>query len=343
MSQRTPNRFRLDDRVFLTMLAVSVLALCVLAFRYKSYEPCRPVSLIARDSVYFTDVPIQFRAESKGAETFEWNFGDGTPHVRSTSATVFHTFRGMGSYQVTVTVNGKCTQWKKIVVKKAQEVYDAPAAPEFSGPDSAYVNTFVTFTDRTLDATSWEWKFEESDNTGNSDRTASYRYTTPGPKTVFLRINGRSDRASTRMIYVKEQRQQSSGEKEDKTVKKKQDNGRNWRDIEINKEPDTPPPPPPPEQKKAPEISTGDLAAMLKQVASGKKTAADFSEYLCGNTNIEVYYNDRKMSFTEMCETIRKVKREKKIKSLEVQKLYKSPLNCILSLSVDLDKKGLFN
>lgn len=343
MEKKSSSRFRIDEQVFFTMILVGILALIVLAFRLKTDEPCKPIQIkfTNNGSVFFQDAPVSFNATTKGGKTFEWDFGDGSQLETRATSNIIHTYKTARTYTVTVTVNGQCDEEEKIVIKRAPVFVDKRMLPQFSVPDSAIVGKPVTFTDSTEDATSWEWSFGETGNVDNKKRVASYMFTSHGPKTIYLKINGRPDRASTKMIYVKENPRQRPEE----DTRQRNDNGgrSNRRIIVVSADsPTTPHINVDVPIVRAPEVSNEQLRVLLMQVVSGEKKAGDFSEYLCGKLNIMVVYNNKTMTFSEMCNKIRGVKKQGKVRSLVPSQFRNGTDGCIESMNVVLEKKGLF-
>lgn len=337
MATQSSFRYRLDGTVALTFILVGALSFFIFAFRFKASKACYPISF-RKDSVFFQDDPISLEVFTKDAQSFAWDFGDGTPAESSTSPTNIHMYRQTGRYTVKITVNGKCEEWKEVrIVARPIEMNRRPVVMQ--GPDTAVVNVPVTFTDNTSGATAWEWRFGETDEIDNTNRVATYIFREAGPKEIYLKVNGRNDMTTSRMIYVKDDPRLKEKKDNVKPVNKNKPTVRppfNLKDSPTIKRND------PVEVKKeeVPSISNDDLEEQLKQVASGRKTAGDFSRYLC-DLNMEVFYNKKKMTFAGMCEEIRKKVEDKNyVKSIHVIQT-KIDHGCITFLNVTLDKYGL--
>ena len=94
--------------------------------------------------------------------------------------------------------------------------------------------------------------------------------------------------------------------------------------------------------KEAPSISPGQVESMLWQIVKKEKNADILSEYMCGNTNITVTYNNKNTPFETMISELRSHKL-KKIKSLTIISIIKGANNCITSMVITADiKTGLF-
>jgi PKD repeat protein len=138
---------------------------------------------ITLDSIF--PARVQFMANSVGATSWLWDFGDGTG---STLENPLHTFPVFAPYAVTLTIsNGACTLF-----------YD-PSPFIFGGPDTTPVDTGhgpvyqvqegcipfnVLFTNTVNNAVSWRWDFGDGDTSNVEYPT--HTYDMPGIFTVVL-------------------------------------------------------------------------------------------------------------------------------------------------------------
>jgi hypothetical protein len=328
------------------------VCLFILAFKIRNFEPCVPVYLSANPSVTYEGSTIVFKAESRGARKFEWDFGDGSQSGLN-GANVTHNYARAGRYTVMVTVNGKCYKLTDVNVMKAPVIINNDQRPLFSGPVVTDIHKQVTFRDSTPDATSWEWNFGENDIgiVDASGRVAVYTYKKPGIKQIYLRINGSSNRIGTWEIAVNYPKKEeyipppSGGRPKDPG---------NTGPIKIR--PTEPPigpkdvPPPiilpntdkPNELKVTDDIQPDGISEFLEEVVSGKKKAADFHKYFCGDKNITVEYNDQLMTFNQMCKELREIRKIKNIEKPVVKVAKTKETNCVVFMNVTVYKKGFF-
>ncbi len=102
----------------------------------------------------------------------------------------------------------------------------------------------------------------------------------------------------------------------------------------VEKKPEPPPPPP-----KTPSIKSAELEQMLFNFSQGKIEESSFSPYLCNQLQTTVRFDNKSMTFQQMCAAIKKIK-PKRIKKITVlSATYDN--SCISALEVDLRKKGL--
>jgi len=333
----------IDEKVIITMIICSALAILVLAFRYKTYEPYSPVNISVQEGTLYTDELIQFKADGTDVKgkTLQWNFGDSS-NEHDEGITANHQFINPGRFDITLTIGGNHQEHKTILVVKAEPVSVPLSTPQFTGPQKAIVGEIVTFKDATSNATQWEWWFGEKisatpDATG---RIVKYAFKEPGNKTVTLVVNGNITGSLT--VFV-----------ENKPIPKPPHEN-NTPPPPVSPKPTVPPLPNPtpvdsskvaseaPKHPKAPDVSEDQLAVMLKKVVDGDKSAADFSQYfLDGNLNTTVYSNGTGMPFKSFCEELKGIKKSRNIKTFKVVGVDKDANNYIRSLNVKYEKYGL--
>jgi hypothetical protein len=346
MNKRTSSNTRLDEQVYLTMGALCVLSVLILAFRYASGSPCSPVSIRSNNSSFIKGTPVRFVAETQGGKSFEWDFGDGAITKEYATSTQ-HTYIIPGHYTVSVIVNGECSDLQNIIVKDAPVVV-TNFQPTILVDDTGYINQPIIVEDASINSTSWEWRFEEGGAVDATDRKATHTYTTAGTKKIFLQVNGRPDLQTARSITVIDRNAQKAA-----LAKFRQAAYRPQPQVIIlPAKPSTDPlssqqaqaqeqPKKPEEKPKAPEVSEDQMANLLKAVNEGSKTPEDFSSYLCGNLSTPVFYNGNKMTFAKLCEELKSSIKKGKIKKISVG-LTRDQSNCIISMVVTVDKKKGF-
>ena len=129
--------------------------------------------------------PVQFYANSLGATSWLWDFGDGGT---STQQNPLHVYQNPGNYNVTLTIsNGVCTLF-----------YDPPPF-DFGSPDTTPIDPGnpgipeiqqgcaplnVQFTNHISGTVIWNWDFGDGDS--SNVEFPSHVYTTPGIYNVVL-------------------------------------------------------------------------------------------------------------------------------------------------------------
>lgn len=341
MNKRSSSSFRVDEQVYITMAVLCVVALVTLAFRYATSHTCSPITMQINANAFIEGNVITFKAETQGGKVFAWNFGDNTGGVEEHESSSTHVYKNAGKYTVTVTVNGECTEVQNVVITEAPVVSNNSLLPMFIGPDTAYVNQPVGYEDISMNSTSWEWHFEDAGTIDASTRKASHTYTTAGPKKILLKVNGKADLVTGRLIYVIDREAQKNAAREAKREPSKP----KVTTLVLPANPTTAPLPNPtpveekkPEEKpKVPTVTDQQLEGMIKDVIAGNKTANDFASYLCNNLSMAVTYNNDKTTFSAMCDALKEYKK-KKLKKVTVSTV-KDATNCILYMHVTIEKK----
>lgn len=336
--QRSKYPVSLQGNVILSMIIVTVLSLGVIAFRYKTQEPCTPGVIKAtsnsehsHENAFHAGEPIRFSCASKKDETYEWTFGDDAMQ-KIEGPVALYSFAAPGKYTVILTVNGNCTTTKEINVVKAPVATNPLLIPKFLCPQTAEVGKPVTFKDSTTNANSWEWRFGESSSVDATTPVATYTYNTPGYKTVVLVVNGKLESSGSCKIYVSPKSTPNNTNQPKKQIDPSL--------LPVIK--DKPDSKPLNESTAAPDLPPAQCVDLMMQVLKHEKNMDAFSPYFCGNTSIPVTYNDQNMTFDAMMAELGKVK-VKKIKDIIIVRMDKGANNCITSLVIKARiKTGLF-
>ena len=141
---------------------------------------------------YFTSLPngcapltISFLENSVGGTGFEWDFGDGTGIFNGQNPS--HTFDQPGEYLVTMTALGPggCSDMVSTTTISVSEnvTADFSADLEVEG-ELALPNALMTFTDLSVNASSWYWNF--GDGEISEQQNPSHTYSKAGSYTVSL-------------------------------------------------------------------------------------------------------------------------------------------------------------
>jgi len=331
---------RVDDKAILAMIVPAVLSLLIMAWRFTNHTTCSSFTVTTRANHYYTGEVIHFESNISVFKSLHWDFGDNQSNdTRITSAV--HSYEQPGEYAISLTVNGECTEYARVLITAAPPVENPTLAVTFVCPQSAEVGKPVQFNDTTKGSLHWEWRFGETATVDATDKTPKYTYTTPGLKTVSVVINNDQRQMGICKIYVNPA--PSGGKKRDRDDRPL---------IIIQKSPNAGPAKDPADSAKktpapvvkAPDMTDAQFETALRAVANKQKTAESFAPYFGGNLNVQANLNGQMMSFTELCNKFSAMKSEKKIKKLSVQLVRNEQTNCIITLFVNLkEKEGLFN
>ncbi|MBX2924969.1 MAG: PKD domain-containing protein [Chitinophagaceae bacterium] len=348
--------FRIDERVFLTMLVICGTALVLLAFRFATYKPCMPIRIVSSSGymAVTTGELVRLSVEATDGNSFNWDFGDGNQKLVERYHTVEHTYKTPGDYTISVQVNGNCIEYIDIQVKEPDLFKTAKPLPVIISVDTVFAGEKIYFSDTSSGAESWLWHFGETEpgNVDAREKNPSYVYKTTGVKIIRLMINNDPEQVNSKYIEVMK--------KPEKKLQEYQPRPRPNLDL-----PDLPVSPPivaddkkekaadnekiEPEQNitKAPEISTESFKALLMGIASGDSTIETFAPYLCDKLDMKISYDGKPTTFREACKNLKELssKRIKEIKLTEMR--IDKTSNCITSFKIEVKKKNfverLFN
>jgi PKD repeat protein len=147
---------------------------------------CRFTAKPASGKVPFT---VKFKGSSTGiskVKSWLWNFGDETT---GTSQNPSHTYESGGTYTVLLTVTGATPGVKATGIQKnCITVYETPMAGFTAAPLTGKAPLKVQFTDQSLGAAKWLWKF--GDNQTSKEQNPVHTYRKAGRYTVGLTVTG---------------------------------------------------------------------------------------------------------------------------------------------------------
>lgn len=327
----------IDPSVFISLAIAASTSLAVLVYKVYHFEPCQEIEISVKNGLLHAGEIIQFKAVSNKEvnKDIHWDFGT-QESSNKMGAIVNHTFDKPGWYEVVLNINNHCKSFKTIYVQEALLVVDKTHVAHFSGPEMVEVGKEVTFKDSTKGATQWEWWFGENNFVDATAQEASYTFKTIGRKKIRLLVNG--DKVGEKIIEVyasstnQISHQQKSSRKKPVTIEMpERPNGETFQKPLEEKSS---------ELNKFPEIPQQELEAIVKGMVEGERSEIEFYPYLCGGQHMKVNYNGTLMSLSELSTELRKVKKSKRIKELEINVGRNPYNNCIISMNVILEKKG---
>ena len=147
-----------------------------------------PLAVFAAvDSNGCNTLDASFTDESKNAETWSWDFGDGVGTSAEQNPT--YQYATPGSYTVRLIVTGQCGDGVDTLIKPQYiTVFDATPVAAFEVDSvSASVSHDFIFTDQSTNAASWEWNFGDG-STKETEQNVTHTYENPGAYTVWLKV-----------------------------------------------------------------------------------------------------------------------------------------------------------
>jgi hypothetical protein len=332
---------RLDEKVILTMLVISMLALLFTAFSYKNYKPCNGFQLKIYANYFDVGSTIFFKTtNAKDAEKWEWDFGDKTAIDKTSGPIASHIYTQPGKYIISLTINGQCKQYENISINNIKKDSILSVEPQVIWPaEPISVGQNVVFRDNTNGSNRWEWYIGEGKESKRfTTKDVSYTFPSAGRVVVKLFVNGDPDALQERTIAV----QNISPSKIVPYVNRNNKPMRPPR-IDIKDKPsdmlgfDTKPEKPAVEAKPlAPRLTDQLFLQMVRGVVEKTVVLRDFDPYVCGNSNVRVSFNGDDIGFSECISRLQKIK---KLKSLKANAYTDPGTNCILSISIVYERK----
>ncbi len=282
------------DKSVLTFIGVLciVALLSILIKGYLAFTSrCPEIKILVSENKITAGIPFIVHCESNTAEKWDWNFGDGTTNSLIASPT--HIYEKAGQYIVTVTVNEKCAE--SLTVTAEASNLNLPK-PIIDAPTTATVGQPVKFKEVSGLGKSWEWSFTDSKSVDSRQQESVYTFSTPGQKTVSVKINGPGN---SDVAYFELDITTADIKKESLPVK------------EL--------------------LSESEFIIMLYQIIDRKKDATIFKDALCGHLNIVANINGENKPFEEYCKEIKKSHHRTVIDNL---KLVIGSSNCIKGITI---------
>ena len=149
---------------------------------------------------------VSFTDSSENADIWAWEFGDG--NTDSTAGSTTHTYTTAGIYIVNLTVtNSTSSNTNKtsetITVSPSSSGSVTPTADFEANVTSGDVPLKVNFTDKSKNADTWAWDFNEDGNVDSTSQNPTYTYSTAGTYNVTLTVkNGTEENSTTKVDYI---------------------------------------------------------------------------------------------------------------------------------------------
>lgn len=326
----------IDNKVFFFLGIVSLVFLIIFSFRVKQFEPCfEPEISVKMGELYVGEI-IQFKIQGKDFKIgLEWDFGDGTP-AKNMGSSVGHLYSKPGRYQVSVKHSNKCMGFSIVNVEIPPVLKSATTQVEFSGPETIQVGAPATFVDKTQNASSWEWRFGESNKVDANTQKAVYAFKNAGSKKVILVVDGIY--SESKIVLVTEKPISKPNAKVDTPVPVKpapkiekasmpnsvepQSRGENIKEIA--------------ELPKVPDNET--IRRFLMDLASNGQSSINLSKFFCDPNDLRFIYRGEPLSVAQLDRELNRVRRSRRIENLGIQTNRGGENNCVNVLQISLDR-----
>ncbi|MEF9478745.1 PKD domain-containing protein [Chryseobacterium sp. 1B4] len=335
----------LDPKVFWSIISLLFISAIFLGYQYSQHIDCEKASFVVYCREFTPNNVVEFYDTTEGANNWEWDFGDRT--ATDKRRRTLHTYKKPGDYIVTLTINKTCVHQKLITITKTDE--HSGDLPLIAAPSVVTVGRPVQFTAIKEGGVSWEWNFGESTQIDAVNQAPSYYFNSEGQKKITLVVNGDVQHSATKTIYVAPAPKQDKSRPDISTYEFEKSHsafslpiGKAQKDPLVDALKYIPVSPKSVSKKdsvftskKIPEISNEQFRILLQQVAAESKTKEDFSSYMCGNFEIPVVINNKRIiSFEQFCQSIA----GKKIK-ISMLRIGKDPQNCIQQINLQYKTK----
>jgi PKD repeat protein len=166
--------------------------------------PQAPVAAFtANPTSGITPLAVSFDNNSQNANSYRWDFGDGSPIDTSENPT--HTYTQPGTYTVTLTATGANNLTHSAQANISVAPRPAPPLSNFTAqPTEGSAPLDVTFTNLSSgDQITSSWDFGDGQTLQTNESTVTHRFEQNGTYTVTLRVTGQGDPStSTQTITV---------------------------------------------------------------------------------------------------------------------------------------------
>lgn len=353
----TKTRLGLDVRVWLTLLFVGVISVAALSFKMATNVSCEDFSIsygaanASQGSSYYIGETVVFKISSK-ATNVKWDFGN---NLKAEGNSVKHSFFQPGNYQVSATVNGKCSQFTNVLIRqfyvpKASSPNDAAQNP-ISGPDAASAGQQVSFL-CIVRAGSYQWTVENSPNFKIQNTVnATFNFPSPGNKTIELKLDNNPQKVYRKTIIVvatNNNVQNAAPIVTPPVVMPKQKPVAQPSTTQpaapsVQQQPVATQPavvtPPPVNTKKALYAPDQEFQTRFEEVIQGSMDASGFNDILCNGGGTKVFTSDGGLeTVASFCGKIHGNKKYR-INSVKVDRDGKG---CVTDIHIDYKKKGGF-
>ncbi len=147
---------------------------------------------------------VSFTNTSTSGTSFDWDFGDGSPHSSLMQPT--HTYAAPGIYTVTLTVTNDCGT--AIISQNVEILQVAPVAGFTTSTTSGCAPLTVQFTDTSTGGpTAWQWSFPGGEPSSSTEQNPVVVYNAAGIYSVTLTVSnaaGTSQVVQSQFIVVED-------------------------------------------------------------------------------------------------------------------------------------------
>ncbi len=340
---------RFDLKIVLFFVVFLLIAIIYFLVQFFNKVDCDTARFYVLSEHFQSDESVEFYDKTENANTWRWNFGDGSDS--DSRAHTFHIYKQPGKYIVSLTLNGACIHTKTITITENSSV-NRSEMPKIIAAKIITVGQPTYFRSIREGGKTWEWSFGENNGVDDTAENPVYTFTKAGEKIITLVTNGNFSSVARIAVYVHPRvikkinpLDVDSYEYEKGPEKFSLPKGKVQKDpledmlqyipvasrTQVKKDTVK-------AEAKAPKISEDQFEILLLKVAAGSKVKDDFEEFLCGNYEMPVVKNSKELlTFDQFCENIKGKKI--RIDALRLNKDKKT--NCVKGLTITYKVKKL--
>lgn len=170
-------------KINLLLFTIPLLSLMLLSCDKEEEVPTPVADFSASKSSALVDEEIQFKNSSENATDYLWDFGDGNVSLEESP---MHWYTNAGTYKVTLTATSAGKLNSKSI--KIDITHLAPVAGFTMDKAEAKVNETISFTNTTVNASTYAWDF--GDGNTSTEENPKHAYLSAGNYTVSLVATG---------------------------------------------------------------------------------------------------------------------------------------------------------
>ncbi len=333
----TRSRKGIDTRVWLTLITVAVVSVGLLGYKVASDVNCSFFEISVKGytagkaNSYYLGEELSFATQMPGAKSIVWDFGDRT---KAEGPTVKHSYKSEGTFMVTATINGKCSESISISIRQLTHqpvTMSATMENPISGPEVIHAGEPVNFTCAATAGT-YEWTvLNAPDFPVQSANVATFVFPAPGTRIIELKLDNDAAKVFRKNIQVLPplEKADATFQNNNMTQPVLPPPAQNDDDKKDAKEPEAP---------KSVVIPNEEFVNLLNQATEGKKDVQAFSQFLCNGGQTKVLVNGTE--WETLGSFHQKIYGKKKfdIKSVET---VRDEHNCVTILKVKYKKRAL--
>lgn len=323
MNNQNQIKTHFDSNVIIFFAFLFIISCILLAFKNGQKEECTVDDFKIEGDLFAEGELLTFSENTEGTYAWRWYFGDGSDI--SFKSKVAHVFKKPGIYKVKLLLNNSCEIEKNIKISAKKIIVEKKLNVDFSAPSRAVTGQKLKFSDRTENATSWEWRFGETDVVDSRSKHPTYAYKKIGVKTVSLVVNGDKKNVKFNNVIV-------AAPDVIKTPKKAKVNKKIEDAVEVAVEAIAIPKEvvPVPKEVVVKTVSESELEALLYAISDGKLTYEGFKNNFCSEPIPVVQINgvNKNITLKQFYNSI--VNKGIKIKGIKINKEKNNCINLIL-------------